>query len=79
MFSIGSYLNVDDTWMDRDAFIAVSALDHAGNESERSEPFRVNAASGEGCSVKSRATRRVSGSVFLLAFAFALLRRLRRR
>lgn len=72
-------LIVDNGWSDKDAFIAVSALDHSGNESERSEAFRVNAASSEGCSVKSRSTRQVSGSVFLLAFAFALLRRMRRR
>ena len=72
-------LNVDDGWIDEDAFIAVSALDHAGNESERSEPFRVNAASDEGCSIRSRSSRKVSGSLFLLALAFALLRRVRRR
>jgi hypothetical protein len=78
-FVWGFGLNVDNTWMDRDAFIAVSALDHAGNESARSEPFRVNAGSDGGCSVQSRSTRRVSGTLFLLAFGFALLRRARRR
>ncbi len=73
-------LNVDDAWMDKDAFIAVAALDHAGNESARSEPYRVNAGSdGEGCSVERRSTRKVSGTLFLLAFGFALLRRVRRR
>jgi hypothetical protein len=72
-------LNVEDGWVDKDAFMAVSALDHAGNESERSEPFRVNASTSEGCSVQSRSTRRVSASLFLVAFAFALLRRVGRR
>jgi hypothetical protein len=73
------HLFVDDSWVDRDAFIAISALDHAGNESARSDALRVNAQESEGCSVRTRSTRKVSGSLFLLAFGFALLRRVRRR
>lgn len=75
-------VNVEESWLDRNAFIAVAALDHAGNESERSEPFRVERSSSsesEGCAIGPRRSRTLVASTYLLVVACALLRRLSRR
>jgi hypothetical protein len=67
LLSDGSLLHaisVDHDWADADAFISVSALDMAGNESPRTEPYRVNAATN-GCAV-SLHRRRSSVSVAVL-------------
>jgi hypothetical protein len=47
---------VDASWVDSDAFIAVSAIDFAGNESPRSEPYQVNARAS-GCAIEMHRRR----------------------
>jgi len=72
----GLHVSVDASWTDSDAYIAVSALDLAGNESARSEPFQVNA-SGVGCAVQTR--RRHPPFVSMTLAATAVLAWARRR
>jgi hypothetical protein len=74
--SLSQNISLDHGWADADAFISVSALDVAGNESPRSEPYQVNAAAS-GCAV-SLHHRRSSVSVTAL-LALAGLTRARRR
>jgi hypothetical protein len=47
---------LDPSWVDSDAFIAVSAIDFAGNESPRSEPYQVNARAS-GCAIEMHRRR----------------------
>jgi hypothetical protein len=72
----GLHVFVDASWTDSDAYIAVSALDLAGNESARCEPFQVNA-SGVGCAMQTR--RRHPPLVSMALAATAVLAWARRR
>jgi hypothetical protein len=66
---------VDASWIDSDAFIAVSAIDSAGNESPRSEPLRVSGSGG--CAIQTHRHHRPVVGIAL--FAFGILAWVRRR
>ena len=71
-------MHLDHAWIDSDAFISVSAIDFAGNESPRSEPYQVNA-SGIGCAVGLHRRRPLVSTTALLVLAgLAWVRRRRR-
>ena len=70
---------LDDKWSDSEAWLSISALDAAGNESPRTEPIRVNSESG-GCTLGTR--RRGGGfqlAAFVLAACAAVMRRVAKR
>jgi hypothetical protein len=58
---------VDAAWVDSDAFIAVSAIDFAGNESPRSEPLQVSGSGG--CAIQTRRHHRPVVGITLIALA----------
>jgi hypothetical protein len=62
-------------WSDRDMFVSVSALDHAGNESARTEPVQINSASF-GCRIGRGAER--SSFAWILALIIWRVTRPRR-
>ena len=64
----------DYEWSDRDMFVSVSTLDHAGNESARTEPVQINSAPF-GC----RIGRGAELSSFAWIVALAIWRATRRR
>jgi hypothetical protein len=70
---------LDDKWSDSDAWLSISTLDAAGNESPRTEPIRVNTESGA-CALGTR--RRGGGfqlAAFVLAACAAVIRRVTKR
>lgn len=70
---------LDDQWSDSDAWLSISALDAAGNESPRTDPIRVNSESGA-CTLGTR--RRGGGfqlAAFVLAACAAVMRRVTKR
>jgi hypothetical protein len=67
---------VDASWTDSDAFITVSAIDFAGNESPRSEPYQVNARAS-GCAIEMH--RRRPPAVAAMLAIFSVLAWLRRQ
>jgi len=72
-------LPVGSSWVDSDAFVSVSAIDWAGNESPRSEPYQVNA-NGSGCAVRgSRRHRPTIAFTFAILTGLACVRRWKRR
>jgi hypothetical protein len=71
---------VDDAWIDRDVYVAVAALDQAGNLSERSAPVRIHAGDSGGCTVMRRSGQAGFGYASLGAtLVLAWWRRSRRR
>jgi hypothetical protein len=76
----GGYMGtfVDAAWVDSDAFIAVSAIDFAGNESPRSEPLQISGSGG--CAIQTRRHHRpVVGIALLACGILAWVRRRTRR
>jgi hypothetical protein len=72
-------LTLDPSWADSDAFVSVSAIDWAANESPRTEPHQANA-SGIGCAVslpRQHRPKLATGLAMLTGLAWA--RRWRRR
>lgn len=66
---------VADEWLERDVYVAVAALDQAGNLSERSLPVRIHSGDSDGCSVKQRYGRgSFARGVFFLALALYWMR-----
>jgi hypothetical protein len=75
--TFGTY--VDASWEGEDAFITVSALDAAANESPRSEPFQVSRSEG-GCAIRlQRAHRPTIATLFAALAVLGWARRRRRR
>jgi len=71
---------VDDNWIDRDAFVAVAAIDQSGNVSERSVPFQINSGDSGGCAVRGHFRHtHLSKEVLVLGVALGWLRRARKR
>jgi hypothetical protein len=66
--SLSQFIHLDHDWAGADAFISVSALDMAGNESPRSEPYQVNSAAS-GCAVSFHHRRSSVSITALLALA----------
>jgi MYXO-CTERM domain-containing protein len=64
-----------------DVYVAVSAIDMAGNESERSEPVKINdqPKKDDGCTVSRPSPSSSTLALLGLALAGLLVRRLRRR
>jgi hypothetical protein len=65
---LSQIISLSHDWADADAFISVSALDMAGNESPRTEPYQVNAAES-GCAVSLHRRRSSVSVIALLALA----------
>jgi hypothetical protein len=73
------FVSLDPSWADSDAFVSVSAIDWAGNESPRTEPYQANS-SGIGCAVSlSRRYRPRFSIIFATLTALACLRKWKRR
>ena len=72
--------SIEPSWLDSDAFVTLSVLDLAGNESARSEPWQVGR-EGSGCAIKTRSRHRpvVASTLALLAVLGWARRRTRRR
>jgi hypothetical protein len=69
------WMLISDEWADSDAYVAISALDHAGNESPRSAPYRVNAAES-GCTIRRRhRSSSVTPGLLLLLMTLGAFRR----
>jgi hypothetical protein len=73
------FLSLDASWADSDAFVSVSAVDWAANESPRSEPYPANS-NGSGCTVSLPRRHRPTVAVtFAMLAALAWGRRIGRR
>lgn len=72
-------VTLDASWADSDAFVSVSAIDWAANESPRTEPRQANS-SGSGCAVSLPCKRRPTVAIALaMLTGLALARRTKRR
>lgn len=72
--------SVGNEWMNRDAYVWLSAIDPSGNMSARSEPVQVNAGDSGGCTIRGRWHRSSLSSIAVFAaMAISALRRRRSR
>ncbi|HMJ55839.1 MAG TPA: hypothetical protein VK540_27395 [Polyangiaceae bacterium] len=73
------YVPLDESWVDSDAFVSVSAIDWAGNESPRTEPHPAHS-NGVGCAVSLPGKHRPRVAIGLaMLTGLAWIRRWNRR
>jgi hypothetical protein len=73
------FVPLDESWVDSDAFVSVSAIDWAGNESPRTEPRPANSG-GIGCAVSLPGKHRPKVAIGLaMLTGLAWIRRWKRR
>jgi hypothetical protein len=78
--ALNLHVDLESSWMDSTAYIAVSAIDMAGNESVRSEPLLVNGNErGCACAIPKRHGHQAPGPGAAMLPALAMLAWVRRR
>ena len=73
------YAFVARSWADAPSYIAVSAIDFAGNESPRSKVFALNIDNGGGCGCHLQRTHRPAAALPLATLAMLAWARRRAR